>query len=432
MDDVFSCGETAWDLVHDRSYFLLRKKYNPAKEDIASRCYLLFFMCGVTSITSWFALGSSLLFYASVAKLHFLYYLSAYTLGSLVVMALHKNYEMDMSKKDFSTAIFFLRLAVLTLYNVVVCVIFAFYSFSVLFSFLAMLGLGICHGALLGGLSQLSSVFPSPCYGYLLLGVDFSWVIPFIVTVLLNLYPSSTLLFQFLYLAPAGLSLIGVVSLLLLLRSDMARQCLGHSGSTKKEHAEGLQSLLSLGTDDRQYVSLSSFVSLQPTPYKDAFGWGVIIFACTFCTYFMLPFLPQARKTTPYFPPYLFFAQHVATVLGREALCGVVKNAVKGKIVMWLLVILRALIIAGFLVELIIYPISGNAIGALEVGAVVLAGLVGGAANPSSYMLAGLRISDDIHNSSKVMYVCMWCSVAGAITALAVWNGISVVQPNLL
>jgi len=293
-----------------------------------------------------------------------------------------------------------------------------------------MLGLGICHGALLGGLSQLSSVFPSPCYGYLLLGVDLSWVIPFIITILLNLYPSSSLLFQFLYLSPAVLSVVGIVSLLLLLRTEIARQCLGHSTSVKKEN-EGLQSLLN-PTDDRSYVSLSSFVSQHPMPYKDAFGWGVIIFACSFGTYFMLPFLPQARKTALHFPPYLFFAQHIATVLGREVLCGVVKNAIKGKVVMWILIILRTLIIGGILVELLTCPISGPAIGALEVGVLVLAGLVGGAANPSSYMLAGLRISDDIHNSSKVMYVCMWCSVAGAITALAVWNGVSVVQPNLL
>lgn len=431
MDDVFSSGETAWDLVHDRSYFLLRKKHNSSSKD-PTRCYLLFFICGFTSIASWFALGSNLLFYDYIPSKHFLYYFSAYTIGSLAVLALHKNYEQNMSKKDFSKAIFFLRMFVLALYNIVVCIVFAFYNFSAVFSFFAMFGLGICHGALLGGLSQLSSVFPSPYYGHLLLGVDFAWVIPFIITLLLSFFPSSDLLFQFLYITPAVLSAIGVLSLFFLLRSDMAKQFLGKAKVIQKENAEGLESLLRSEDADAQYVSLSSFVSQTPTPYKDAFGWGAIVFVCSFCTYIMIPYFPEARKTGIHFAPYLFFAQHVSSVLGREAVCGIVKNAVKGKLVTWLLVILRALIIAGLLVELRTCPIGGIAIGAMEVVALVLVGLVGGAVSPAVYTLACLRISDDIHNSSKVLYVCMWCSVAGAIAALAVWNGVSVVQPNLL
>lgn len=432
MDDVFSSGETVWDLVHDKSYFLLRKKYNSSTKD-PSGCYILFFICGLTSIASWFALGSNLLFYAEVPSKHFLYYFTAYTLGSLTILAIHKNYQQNMSKKDFSKALFFLRMSVLALYNIVVCVIFAFYSFSVVFSFFAMLGLGICHGALLGGLSQLSSVFPSPYYGYLVLGVDFSWVIPFIITVILTFFPSSTLLFQFLYLTPAVLSVIGIIALLLLLQCDMAEQFLGQSKALRKENAEGLESLLRSEEADAQYVSLSSFVSHHPTPYADAFGWGFIVFVCTFCTYIMIPYFPEARKTGLHFAPYLFFTQHVTDMLGRETLCAIVKNAGgKGKLVTWLLVILRALIIAGLLAELRTCPIGGIAIGAMEMVALVLAGLVGGAVNPAVYTLACLRVSDDIHNSSKVLYVCMWCSVAGAIAALAVWNGVSVVQPNLL
>jgi len=296
-----------------------------------------------------------------------------------------------------------------------------------------MLGLGICHGALLGGLSQLSSFFPAPGYGHLLLGVDFAWVVPFVITILLTLFPASNLLFQFLYLAPAVLSVIGAVSLAVLLRSDMARQCLGHRAIRNRSTAgEGLESLLRSDDSDAQYVSLSSFVSLHSTPYKDSLGWGAIIFVCTFCTYFLVPFFPEARKTGLHFPPYLFFAQHVADIVGREALCGLVKNAAKGKLVLWILVVLRALIIAGWLVEVLTSPLSGSAVGAFEVVAVILAGLVGGSVNPSVYMLASLRINDETHNSTKATQVCMWCSVAGAITALVVWNGVYVVAPNLL
>jgi len=362
-----------------------------------------------------------------------LYYLSAYTLGCLPVLALHKNYEQSMSKKDFSKIALLLRMAVLNIYSIVICVIFAIYDFSLVFSVFCILGLGICHGALLGGLSQFASVFPSPCYGYLILGVDLAGVVPFLITILLTLAPTNNLLFHFLYLTPAALSLLGLISLGLLLQSGMAKECLGQSTTVLRNNAEGMESLLRSGdeADDGGYVSLSSFVSHYPTPYKAALAWGVLVFACTLCTYFMVPFFPQARKTSSHLPAYLFFAQHFADVFGREVMCGIVKNAVKGKVFMWVLVILRALIISGFLAELLTWPISGALIGALEVGAVVLSGLVGGAVNPSVYTLAGLRISDDTRNSSRAIYVCMWCSVAGALTALALLNGVSFVRPNL-
>jgi len=291
-------------------------------------------------------------------------------------------------------------------------------------------------------LSQFASVFPAPCYGYLILGVDLAGILPFLITIFLAISPTSVLLFHFLYFTPAALSFLGIISLVLLLRSDMAKECLGHSNTMLTNNTEGYESLLR-NVDDREdgvpshasqsYVSLSSFVSTYPTPYRAALGWGALVFACTFCTYFTLPFFPLAKMTGGYhFTPFLFFAQHFADIGGRELLCGFVKNAVKGKLFMWALVILRGLIIAGWLVEVLTSPpIAGALVGVVELGALVLTGLVGGAVNPAVYMLAGLRISDDTRSASKAIYVCMWCSVAGALAALALLNAASFVQPSL-
>lgn len=446
MDDVFSCGETAWDLIHDRSYSLLRKKYTPALKGNPERCALYFFICGVSSTGCWFAFISSLLFYQNVPNIHFLYYLSAYSLGSLPVLAFHKAYEQNISKRDFPKWTFMARMTGLSIYGIVISVIMSYFSFSLVVNLVCILLLGITHGALLGGLSQLASVFPSSCYGALLLGVDLAGLIPFLLIIIVALVGPTTFLSHVIFIVPATISFFGIVALLLLIRSEMANLYLGQSNkSILRNNIEGLENLLSRSGDEEdhgdgrhnsgQYVSLSSFLTTSSSSpsqyYKPALAWGMLVFACTFCTYFMVPFFPEAKKTHIHFPVFLFFAQHFADIVGRELLCGFVKNAVKSKWFMWMLVLLRALIIMGWLTEVLVCPYKSFLIGALEVGALILCGLVGGSVIPSVYMLAGLKISDDARDSVKAIHTCMWCSVAGSIGALIVLNIAAFIHPSL-
>ncbi len=98
-----------------------------------------------------------------------------------------------------------------------------------------------------------------------------------------------------------------------------------------------------------QYVSLSSFLNVGPMSYKQALTWGVLVFVCTFGTFFVMPFYTDSRATYEHLPAYLFFANHFSDILGRELLCAFVKNSVKGKPIMWTLVLLRMLILFGML-----------------------------------------------------------------------------------
>lgn len=102
----------------------------------------------ITSTGVWFAIISYLLYYELSPEIHFLYYLSgtssslplstllflfiflAYTLGSLPVLSLHKNYEQNISKRDFSKWPFRTRMTLLSLYGIGVGIIFSLFSFS--------------------------------------------------------------------------------------------------------------------------------------------------------------------------------------------------------------------------------------------------------------------------------------------------------------
>lgn len=463
MDDVFSCGETAWDLIHDRSYSLLRKKYTPSLKGNPERCYIYFFICGISSTGVWFAFISSLLFDSSNNKINFLYYISAYTLGSLPVLALHKNYEKNISKRDFPKWTFMFRMSLFIIYGIVISIIMSFYSFSLVANLLCILALGISHGALLGGLSQLASVFPSSCTGALLLGVDLAGLIPLLLISIVAITGTTSFTGHVIFIVPGSISFMGILSLFLLIRSEMANLYLGQS-NILRNNIEGLENLLSRSGDDNNnndeednnnninnnnnnihespshhslsYVSLSSFIATSSkssmADYKPALAWGVVVFVCTFCTYFMIPFFPETSKIrAAHFPVFLFFTQHFADIVGRELLCGFIKNAIKGKAFMWMLVVLRALIIMGWLAEVLISSSGGFLAGTLEVLALLLCGLVGGAINPSVYMLAGLKISDDSRDSVKAIHCCMWCSVGGAIVALIFLNSLAFIHPSL-
>jgi len=344
------------------------------------------------------------------------------------------------------------RMAALSLYGSAIGVILSFYYFPLVVTVVFILILGATHGALLGGLSQLASVFPDPCNGALLLGVDLAGVIPLLLVILVAVVKGGLAWGHVIFIVPAIISFIGIISLVLLLRSEMATQYLGQAKNLRR-NVEGLETLLSRSGgseegDDREsinngssaansehYVSLSSFLSIHDTTspkyYQQALAWGVLVFACTFCTYFMVPFFPESSKTHVHFPVLLFFVQHFADIVGRELLCVFVKNAVKGKLFMWALVTLRALIMLGWLVEVLMQPFNTSSVvvGVMEIGAVVLCGLVGGAINPAVYMLAGLRISDDPRDSVKAIRCCMWCSVAGSLAALVLLNVLAFVHP---
>lgn len=436
MDDVFSCGETAWELINDRSYSLLRKKF-PSLKGNPERCSQYLFVCGVSSTGPWFAFVSHLLYDQNIPNIHFLYYLSAYTLGLLPVLALHKVYERNISKSDFPKWTFLTRMILISIYGITITPIMSFISFPLLVNLLCILGLGISHGALLGGLSQLASVFPSSCNGSLLLGQDLTGVVPLLLVSIVALSKASPIMSHIIFIVSPSLSLCGIISLILLLRSEMASMYLGNfSKPSLKSSAsiEGLENLLSRsgGDEERgdsdQYVSLSSFLSPSPATtkqYTPAMVWGIIVFFCTFCTYFMVPFFPEAKKTHAHFPIFLFFVQHFSDISGRELLCGLVKTSVKTKFFMWILVILRTLIIFGWIAEVLFYQSSSIGLGALEIGALVLCGLVGGSVNPSVYLLAGVKNSDDYRDSIRAIHCCMWCSVAGSLTALFVVNMIA-------
>eukprot|EP00026_Physarum_polycephalum_P007700 Phypoly_transcript_07765.p1 GENE.Phypoly_transcript_07765~~Phypoly_transcript_07765.p1 ORF type:complete len:349 (+),score=47.10 Phypoly_transcript_07765:517-1563(+) len=342
-----------------------------------------------------------------------------------------------------------IRMAGLSIYGITLVAILSYYSFSLVVKLVLILGLGASHGALLGGLSHLASVFPDPCNAALLLGVDMAGIVPFVTIVLTALLGDGGDLWRrALFIVPAVAALAGIISLFLLLHSKMAAQYLGHANTTLRHNIEGLETLLSRSggeeTDSssnesppsspnsQHYVSLSSFLTASETTspnYQAAIGWGVVVFACTFCTFFMIPFFPKTQKTHAHFPVFLFFAQLFADIVGRELLCVVVKNAVKSKALVWVLVILRALIIGGWLAEVLKQPSSSTLMGGLEMGAVILCGLVGGAINPAVYMLAGLRISDDSRDSVKAIHCCMWCSVAGSLVALLLLNIVGFIHP---
>lgn len=58
----------------------------------------------------------------------------------------------------------------------------------------------------------------------------------------------------------------------------------------------------------------------------------------------------------------------------------------------------------GWLAEVLMNSVSSIGMGAIEIGALVLSGLVGGSVNPSVYLLSGLKSSDDSRDSIRVLF----------------------------